>query len=58
MPGTPGRRCAGVLELVRAHVDPEGDIHGRADYRRMLVSELTRRALVTALCTRDVEGEA
>ena len=35
----------GVLDIVRAHVDPESDIHAGADYRRMLAAELTRRAL-------------
>ena len=34
-----------VVDAVRAHVDPEGDIHASADYRRMLAAELTRRAL-------------
>ncbi len=36
-----------VTALVRAHVDPESDIHAGADYRRMLVAELTVRALST-----------
>ena len=46
-----------VADLVRAHVDPEGDIHATSDYRRMLATELTRRAL---LATRElpVEGAA
>ena len=30
---------------VRDHVQPESDIHATSDYRRMLVGELTRRAL-------------
>jgi carbon-monoxide dehydrogenase medium subunit len=47
-----------VVELVRAHVEPEGDIHASADYRRMLVAELTLRALATATATADVEGAA
>ena len=34
-----------VVDAVRAFVDPEGDIHASADYRRILVAELTRRAL-------------
>ncbi len=38
-----------VVELVRAHVEPEADIHASADYRRMLAAELTRRALADAL---------
>lgn len=38
---------AAVTEAVRAHVDPESDIHAGADYRRMLAAELTVRALVS-----------
>jgi xanthine dehydrogenase iron-sulfur cluster and FAD-binding subunit A len=37
-----------VTDAVREFVDPEGDIHATADYRRMLAAELTRRALATA----------
>ncbi|HET7398947.1 MAG TPA: FAD binding domain-containing protein [Intrasporangium sp.] len=33
-----------AAEAVRAFVAPEGDIHASADYRRMLVGELSRRA--------------
>jgi aerobic carbon-monoxide dehydrogenase medium subunit len=47
-----------VTELVRAHVDPEADIHASADYRRMLAVELTRRALATALTGDRAEGAA
>ena len=46
-----------VTELVRAHVDPETDIHASAEYRRMLVAELTGRALATATAT-TTEGTA
>jgi carbon-monoxide dehydrogenase medium subunit len=49
---------ADVVELVRAHVEPEGDIHASADYRRMLVAELTLRALAAATADRDEEGAA
>ncbi len=38
-----------AAEAVREHVAPETDIHASADYRRMLVAELTRRALPVAL---------
>ncbi len=34
-----------AVEAVLAHVEPESDIHASADYRRMLVGELTRRTL-------------
>lgn len=36
---------AAVAEKVHEHVRPDGDIHASADYRRMLVGELTRRAV-------------
>ena len=36
---------AAAAEAVRAHVQPEGDIHATADYRRMLAGELARRVL-------------
>ena len=46
-PGTAAWDAAldAAAEAVREHVEPEGDIHASADYRRMLVSELTRRVL-------------
>ena len=47
-----------VVELVRAHVEPEGDIHASADYRRMLAAELTLRALAAATGDRAAEGAA
>ena len=34
-----------AAEDVRAHIEPEGDIHATADYRRMLAGELARRVL-------------
>ena len=37
-----------AADAAREHVDPESDIHASADYRRMLVTELTRRALPQA----------
>ena len=49
---------ADVVELVRAHVEPEGDIHASADYRRMLAAELTLRALAAATGDRAEEGAA
>lgn len=49
---------AEVVGLVRDHVDPETDIHAAADYRRMLVAELTRRALDAAAADPDPAGTA
>lgn len=46
--GAWGRAVGDAAEAVHAHVDPEGDIHASADYRRMLVTELTRRILPEA----------
>jgi carbon-monoxide dehydrogenase medium subunit len=37
-----------AAEAVRTHVEPDGDIHATAEYRRMLVGELSRRALTEA----------
>ncbi|NUO36139.1 MAG: xanthine dehydrogenase family protein subunit M [Dermatophilaceae bacterium] len=37
-----------AAQAVHEHVEPEGDIHATAEYRRMLVTELTRRALPQA----------
>ncbi|ADU47605.1 FAD binding domain-containing protein [Intrasporangium calvum] len=37
-----------VVEAVRGHVEPESDIHATSEYRRILVAELTRRALAEA----------
>ena len=39
---------AAAAEAVRAHVEPEADIHATADYRRMLAGELARRVLCQA----------
>ncbi|WP_338033613.1 FAD binding domain-containing protein [Intrasporangium chromatireducens] len=47
--GAFGRRLDDVAERVRNFVEPESDIHASADYRRMLVTELTRRALIQAV---------
>jgi carbon-monoxide dehydrogenase medium subunit len=38
-----------AAEVVREVADPESDIHASADYRRMLVGELTARALAEAV---------
>ena len=46
-----------LVALVRDHVEPEGDIHATAGYRRMLAAELTKRALGAALAE-DAEGAA
>lgn len=37
-----------AADAVRSHVEPEGDIHATADYRRMLAGELARRVLAEA----------
>jgi carbon-monoxide dehydrogenase medium subunit len=37
-----------AAKAVRDHVEPEGDIHATADYRRMLAGELARRVLAQA----------
>ena len=39
------------VEAVRAHVEPEADIHASADYRRMLVGELSRRVIAEAVAS-------
>jgi len=38
-----------VADAVDEHVDPDGDIHAAAGYRRMLAAELTRRTLTAAV---------
>ena len=40
---------SGCADAAHDHVEPEGDIHASADYRRMLTGELTRRVLADAL---------
>lgn len=40
---------AAVDAYVQAHLDPDGDIHATADYRRHLAGALTTRALAAAL---------
>ncbi|WP_138760412.1 FAD binding domain-containing protein [Modestobacter altitudinis] len=39
---------AAAGELARGLVDPDGDLHASADYRRLLVATLTERTLATA----------
>ena len=41
-------RWAGIDDVVASHVDPQADIHATADYRRALVTELTKRAFTEA----------
>ena len=40
------RGWTAALDLVDAAIEPEGDIHATADYRRHLARVLTARALV------------
>ena len=47
-----------VAAAVRAHVEPESDIHASADFRRMLTGELTRRALTQAAARTAPRGPA
>lgn len=47
---------AKAAELARDHVDPDGDIHATADYRRMLAGVLTTRVLTEAAAT-ALEGQ-
>jgi len=39
---------AAAAELARGRVDPDGDLHASADYRRLLVGTLTERTLADA----------
>jgi carbon-monoxide dehydrogenase medium subunit len=45
-----------AVEAVRAHIEPEGDIHATAAYRRMLAGELARRVLAQAASPATTEG--
>lgn len=44
-----GVRADDLIGAVRAHVQPESDIHASADYRRMLAGELTRRLVAEVM---------
>jgi CO/xanthine dehydrogenase FAD-binding subunit len=44
-----------AAEAVQRLIDPAGDIHGSADYRRAIAGVLTRRALAKA--TARAKGE-
>lgn len=44
----PGIDWGDIEEEVGAHLQPEGDIHSSADYRRALAVELTKRAFAEA----------
>lgn len=48
----PAEAAAAAAEFVRDRVDPAGDIHGSAEYRRDLARELTRRAVEAAVSRR------
>lgn len=41
-------RWSDIDDVVGSHVDPQADIHATADYRRALVTELTKRAFTQA----------
>jgi carbon-monoxide dehydrogenase medium subunit len=43
-----GADWAAAAELARGLVDPDGDLHASADYRRLLVGTLTERTLAQA----------
>jgi carbon-monoxide dehydrogenase medium subunit len=47
---------SGSADAVRAHIEPDSDIHASADYRRMLAAELARRVLSAATTTAAQEG--
>ena len=47
-----------LVTAVREHVQPEGDIHASADYRRMLAAELTRRLVHSTLADATSEVHA
>ena len=44
-----GADWAGAGALARTLVDPDTDLHGSADYRRLLVGVLTERMLIEAV---------
>jgi carbon-monoxide dehydrogenase medium subunit len=48
--GAPVEKADGAAAgaLARTLVDPDGDLHASADYRRLLVGVLTERALAEA----------
>jgi carbon-monoxide dehydrogenase medium subunit len=51
-------RWDAAVERVRAHVDPEGDIHATAEYRRLLAGAVAARVLAEAAsrATSPTEG--
>ena len=51
-------RSGRLVQVLPGYRTPEADIHAGADYRRMLVAELTLRALAEATREGDVEGAA
>lgn len=49
----PAEAAARAADLVDAAIDPTGDIHGTAEYRRHLARRLTERAIESALDPRS-----
>ncbi len=50
--GCDERAVRAAADAAAAMVDPSGDVHGSADYRRRMVAVLTRRAIQEALAKR------
>jgi carbon-monoxide dehydrogenase medium subunit len=53
-----GADWAAAGELARGLVDPDGDLHASADYRRLLVGTLTERTLASAAAEAAFRVEA
>jgi CO/xanthine dehydrogenase FAD-binding subunit len=44
------RTIAAAVEAARAAAEPQSDMRGSADYKRILVGALVKRAIDTAMC--------